>query len=82
MAAVVLALDRCLLMSSRHWSSVFFEGVRTWLWIVGLCLYSLYFLVFTKPTAFSAIYVAWLYNVHAGYFEDPNGTVSTLSSAA
>jgi len=62
-------------MSSRHWSAILFEGYRAYAWLAALCLYSLYFLIFTKPTAFSAIAVSWLYNVHAGYFEDPDGTV-------
>lgn len=79
LGAVILAFDRCLEMASSDWARALFSGNRAWLWCLlplGYGVQNYWF--FHKPPTFSAVYGAWFYNPHVGYFEDTNGTVRLL----
>ncbi|KAI1692801.1 serpentine type 7TM GPCR chemoreceptor srt domain-containing protein [Ditylenchus destructor] len=69
-ADLVLALNRCVGVISPKSGDFLFEGNRTWLWLIPVSLYSLYFIVFTKPVIFTGIFVTWYFNPHAGYIVD------------
>jgi len=77
-AAVLLALNRCVKMSSIHYGHLFYDGRRTWLWMLPPIVYGVLFVWFTKPVCFSGIYMAWFFNPHVGYMDDINGTVSPI----
>ncbi|KAL3080439.1 hypothetical protein niasHT_038876 [Heterodera trifolii] len=66
----VLAFNRCLELTSPHFSRVFFEGYRTSLWIVGCSLYALYWAMFIKPVLYSSIYFGWFFYPFVGYSND------------
>ncbi|KAL3096749.1 hypothetical protein niasHS_001787 [Heterodera schachtii] len=69
-ADLVLAFNRCLELTSPHFSRVFFEGYRTSLWIVGCSLYALYWAMFIKPVLYSSIYFGWFFYPFVGYSND------------
>ncbi|KAH7718221.1 Protein Y55F3C.10 [Aphelenchoides avenae] len=67
---ILLAVSRCVEMTSPHWGKVLFGGNRTWLWVIPPSLYGLYFAIFTKPVLFSGLFVSWFFNPHVGYIDD------------
>ncbi|KAH7711979.1 Protein SRT-52 [Aphelenchoides avenae] len=78
-AELVLALNRCVAMSSPKWERILFKGSRTWVWLLVPTLYAMYSCWFTIPIVFSGIYMSWFLNPHVGYFDDPQQTyVSAL----
>ncbi|KAL3104855.1 hypothetical protein niasHT_020421 [Heterodera trifolii] len=66
----VLAFNRCLELTSPHFSRVFFEGYRTSLWVIGCSLYALYWAMFIKPVLYSSIYFGWFFYPFVGYSND------------
>ncbi|KAH7662604.1 Protein Y55F3C.10 [Aphelenchoides avenae] len=72
--AIMLAVSRCLEMCSPSWGRMLLEGKRTWFWMVPPTLYAAYYGIWTKPVTFTGLYIAWFFNPHVGYLEDPNGT--------
>ncbi|KAI1704983.1 serpentine type 7TM GPCR chemoreceptor srt domain-containing protein [Ditylenchus destructor] len=67
---VLLALNRCVEITSPRLADKLFRGKRTWLWFIPVALYSSYYSTFTKPMVFSSVYVCWFFNPHAAYKED------------
>ncbi|KAI1712064.1 serpentine type 7TM GPCR chemoreceptor srt domain-containing protein [Ditylenchus destructor] len=67
---ILLALNRCVETTSPRLADKLFNGKRTWLWFIPVACYVLYYSTFTKPMVFSAVFVCWYFNPHAGYIED------------
>lgn len=70
MAAMILALNRCLGLVSRVWSDRLFEGGRTWLWLLFAVLYGVHHDFYSKAAIFSGVIGCWHFNPHVGYLED------------
>ncbi|KAH7702226.1 Protein SRT-59, partial [Aphelenchoides avenae] len=69
-AAVILALNRCLGIVSRDWSDKLFGGRRAWLWVLVAVAYGIHHDIYTKACIFSGVIGCWYFNPHVGYLED------------
>lgn len=76
--AVLLALNRCVEMSSRDWAHFLYDGQRAWLWMIPPVLYGMWTYFYWKPAFFSTVLMAWSYDLHVGFFEDTEGYVCGL----
>ncbi|KAH7709413.1 Protein SRT-28 a [Aphelenchoides avenae] len=74
---VLLAVSRCIEMTSPRLGKKLFGGNRAWLWVIPPTLYGLYFGVYTKPVLFSGLFNSWFFNPHVGYIDD-FGAVHTI----
>lgn len=75
-AAVILALNRCLGIVSRDWSDKLFGGRRAWLWVLVAVAYGIHHDIYTKACIFSGVIGCWYFNPHVGYLEDVDHNVS------
>uniref|UniRef100_A0A1I8BM92 G protein-coupled receptor n=1 Tax=Meloidogyne hapla TaxID=6305 RepID=A0A1I8BM92_MELHA len=69
-AEMILAVNRCIELSSRTWAEFLFHGKRTYLWMIFPTIYGLWFFIFEMPIHFSGIFVSWFFNPHVGYLDD------------
>uniref|UniRef100_A0A914M645 Serpentine Receptor, class T n=2 Tax=Meloidogyne TaxID=189290 RepID=A0A914M645_MELIC len=69
-AEMILAINRCIELSSRTWAEFLFHGKRTYLWMIVPTVYGLWFFIFEMPIHFSGIFVSWFFNPHVGYLDD------------
>ncbi|KAL3080592.1 hypothetical protein niasHT_036538 [Heterodera trifolii] len=69
-ADLVLAFNRCLEISSPHYSNLLFSRVPTSLWLIGCTVYALYWAVFIPPAVYSSVYNAWFFYPFIGYRND------------
>lgn len=75
MAALILALNRCVDLMSRDWSERLFRGKRTWVWIVATVIYGIHQVIFSTPVIFSGVIGCWHFNPHVGYLQDVDHNV-------
>ncbi|KAL3089696.1 hypothetical protein niasHT_020475 [Heterodera trifolii] len=69
-ADILLAVNRCVEMSSPVWGERLYHGGRAWLWLIPPLLYATYIAVTQMPVLFSGIYFSWFFNPHVGYIDD------------
>ncbi|KAF7625933.1 hypothetical protein Mgra_00002984 [Meloidogyne graminicola] len=69
-AEMILAVNRCIELTSQTWAEFLFHGKRSLIWMIIPTLYGLWFFVFEMPIHFSGIFVSWFFNPHVGYLDD------------
>ncbi|KAI1701640.1 serpentine type 7TM GPCR chemoreceptor srt domain-containing protein [Ditylenchus destructor] len=70
-AAVFLALNRCLEIAMPKVGDFLFKGERTWCWILASLVFGIWFGFFGKPVLFSSLRLAWIFEPHNGYLPVP-----------
>lgn len=63
----LLAVNRCITIGSPRLYDLFFEGWRTWFWMIPPGLYGIYFFLYEKTILFSGIEFNWLFYPAEGY---------------
>jgi hypothetical protein len=56
-----------------------FGGKKIWIWLGIPTLYGLSVGFWSKPIAFTGIYMSWFFNPHVGYLEDPDEFVGKFA---
>ncbi|CAD5216808.1 unnamed protein product [Bursaphelenchus xylophilus] len=56
MTCMILAMNRCCDLLKSEWMEYFFQGWKTYAWLLAPTLYGSYFAIFTPPVIFTSIY--------------------------
>uniref|UniRef100_A0A914HXA1 Serpentine receptor class gamma n=1 Tax=Globodera rostochiensis TaxID=31243 RepID=A0A914HXA1_GLORO len=67
---ILLAINRCVEMTSPIWGKRLYNGRRAWLWLIPPSIYAAYIALTQMPVLFNGIYFAWFFNPHVGYIDD------------
>jgi hypothetical protein len=71
MVEVLLAIDRCVEISSPQFGKLFFfRGNRTWLWMVPVTIYGCLGMWYVPAFMFSGVYFTWFFYPYVGYKND------------
>uniref|UniRef100_A0AC34QY05 Uncharacterized protein n=1 Tax=Panagrolaimus sp. JU765 TaxID=591449 RepID=A0AC34QY05_9BILA len=71
MSSILLALNRCLLMTRANLGDQLFNGKKTLIWIFFMpFLYGFTAFMIEKPIIFTPYLMMWSRNPHFGYFDD------------
>ncbi|KAH7702347.1 hypothetical protein AAVH_30501, partial [Aphelenchoides avenae] len=62
--------SRCLELWSPALANTLFARKYALLWLIPPSVFSLYYTFFTKPVAFTGLYVSWFFNPHVGYVQN------------
>ena len=81
-SSLLLAINRCIVMTTRSTADLLFKGTKTWFYICIPLVYGIYAFLFVKPVIMSTVLMTWLFNPHFGVYLDPtNYYVSYLHVA-
>ncbi|KAK0402594.1 hypothetical protein QR680_016423 [Steinernema hermaphroditum] len=65
MCCMILAVNRCLTFWSQKFVKIFFEGHRTYYWMMLPAVYAFYFTFFTLPVTFNSSAIMWSFDIYA-----------------
>lgn len=70
MTSVVLALNRCLVVTRRSLARLLFEGHRTYFWLLAPATVACLQYLFFKPQMYNGVIFAYVNDPHLGYYND------------
>uniref|UniRef100_A0AC35GGU7 Uncharacterized protein n=1 Tax=Panagrolaimus sp. PS1159 TaxID=55785 RepID=A0AC35GGU7_9BILA len=77
-ASILLAINRCLVMTSHNFGNELFKGWRTWAFCCIPLVYGIYVMFIVNPLIFSPVIMTWTFNPHIGVYIDPDNRYVSL----
>ncbi|KAI6243319.1 Serpentine Receptor, class T [Aphelenchoides fujianensis] len=71
--SLILGFNRCLVLYDRSLNDRVFGGFRLVFWLAVPLVYGAYVMVFTPAIVYNSIIMAYVFNPHLGYRDDPTG---------
>uniref|UniRef100_A0A914Z8K1 Uncharacterized protein n=1 Tax=Panagrolaimus superbus TaxID=310955 RepID=A0A914Z8K1_9BILA len=69
-SSILLAINRCMVMTTRNTADNIFGGRKTWFTLIFPLMYGTFAFFFTQPVIFSPVLMTWLFNPHFGIQND------------
>jgi nematode chemoreceptor len=66
LTCLILAINRCVEITSTYWSDRLFKGKRTLVWLIFPILYAMIYYMFAEPGFYSSLGHAWFTDPYYG----------------